>query len=33
MVLPRRPEDTDGLDEEQLAALVTRNGVIGVAAV
>ena len=33
MVLPRRPEGTDGLDEEQLAALVTRNGLIGVAAV
>jgi nitrile hydratase subunit alpha len=33
MVLPRRPDGTDGLDEEQLAALVTRNGLIGVAAV
>lgn len=30
-VLPQRPEETDGLDEEQLAALVTRNGLIGVA--
>ena len=29
-VLPRRPEGTDGLDEEQLAAMVTRNGLIGV---
>jgi nitrile hydratase subunit alpha len=33
MVLPRRPDGTDGLDEEQLAPLVTRNGLIGVAAV
>ena len=33
MVLPRRPDGTDGLDEEQLAALVTRNGLIGVASV
>ena len=32
MVLPRRPADTDGLDEEQLAGLVTRNGLLGVAA-
>jgi nitrile hydratase len=31
VVLPARPEGTDGLDEEQLAALVTRNGLIGVA--
>ena len=30
-VLPQRPEGTQGLDEEQLAALVTRNGLIGVA--
>jgi len=30
-VLPQRPEGTDNLDEEQLAALVTRNGLIGVA--
>ncbi len=30
-VLAQRPEGTDGLDEEQLAALVTRNGLIGVA--
>ena len=33
MVLPRRPENTDGLGEEQLAALVTRNALIGTAAV
>jgi len=32
-VLPRRPDGTDGLDESQLAALVTRNGLIGVAPV
>ena len=30
-VLPQRPEGTDGRDEQQLAALVTRNGLIGVA--
>jgi nitrile hydratase len=33
MVLPRRPEGTDGLDEERLAALVTRKGLIGTATV
>jgi nitrile hydratase len=33
MVLPRRPAGTDGLDEDELAALVTRNGLIGVAPV
>jgi nitrile hydratase len=33
MVLPRRPEGTDDLGEEQLAALVTRNALIGTAAV
>jgi nitrile hydratase len=33
MVLPRRPAGTDDLDEATLAALVTRNGLIGVAAV
>jgi nitrile hydratase subunit alpha len=33
MVLPRRPEGTEGLSEEQLAALVTRKGLIGTAAV
>ncbi|WP_266383627.1 nitrile hydratase subunit alpha [Streptomyces canus] len=32
MVLPRRPEATEGLDEEELAALVTRNALIGTAA-
>jgi len=33
MVLPRRPEGTEGLDEPSLAAMVTRNGLIGVAPV
>jgi nitrile hydratase len=33
MVLPRRPAGTDALDEEALAALVTRNALIGTAAV
>ena len=33
MVLPRRPPGTEGLDEQALAALVTRNGLIGVAPV
>ena len=33
MVLPRRPDGTDDLGEEQLAALVTRNALIGTAAV
>jgi len=33
MVLPRRPAGTEGLDEAALAALVTRDGLIGVAAV
>ena len=33
MVLPRRPAGTGGLGEPELAALVTRNGLIGVAAV
>lgn len=32
MVLPRRPADTDTLDEAALAALVTRNALIGTAA-
>ena len=31
LVLPRRPEGTDGLREEELAALVTRDSMIGVA--
>jgi len=30
MVLPRRPEGTDGLSEADLAALVTRDAMIGV---
>jgi nitrile hydratase alpha subunit len=30
LVLPRRPEGTDGYTEEQLAALVTRDAMIGV---
>ncbi len=33
MVLPRRPTGTDDLDETALAALVTRNGMLGTAAV
>ena len=33
MVLPRRPAGTDTATEDQLAALVTRNGLIGVAPV
>ena len=33
LVLPQRPRDSEGLDDEQLAALVTRDGMIGVAAV
>ena len=33
MVLPVRPAGTDGLDEDALAALVTREGLIGTAAV
>jgi nitrile hydratase subunit alpha len=33
MVLPRRPAGTEGLAEDDLAALVTRNGLIGTAAV
>jgi nitrile hydratase len=32
LVLPRRPDQTAGLDEPGLAALVTRNGLIGTAA-
>jgi nitrile hydratase len=31
MVLPRRPEGSEGLSEEELAALVTRDCMIGVA--
>lgn len=33
MVLPRRPAGTEGLPKAQLAALVTRNGLLGVAPV
>jgi nitrile hydratase len=33
LVLPRRPAGTDGLGEDELVALVTRNGMIGTAAV
>jgi len=33
LVLPLRPEGTDGASEAQLAALVTRNGLIGTALV
>jgi nitrile hydratase len=30
LVLPQRPPGTEGLDEEALAALVTRDSMIGV---
>jgi nitrile hydratase len=33
MVLPRRPDGTDGLAEQELSALVSRNGLLGVAPV
>ena len=33
LVVPARPAGTEGLAEEELAALVTRNGLIGTAAV
>lgn len=33
LVLPRRPAGTDGMSEEQLAALVTRDSMIGTAEV
>ena len=33
LVLPERPAGTEGMSEEQLAALVTRNAMIGVARV
>jgi nitrile hydratase len=33
LVLPRRPEGTEDLTEDRLAGLVTRNGLIGTAAV
>ena len=32
VVVPRRPEGTEGLSEEELARLVTRDGLIGTAA-
>lgn len=32
LVLPRRPEGSEGLDGDALAALVTRNGMVGTAA-
>lgn len=31
LVMPQRPADTEGLSEPELAALVTRDGMIGVA--
>ena len=33
VVVPRRPDGTDGMAEDQLAGLVSRNGLIGTAAV
>jgi nitrile hydratase len=33
LVVPRRPEGTEGLDEDALAGLVTREGLLGTAAV
>ena len=33
MVLPRRPDGTEALTEVELAALVTRKGLIGTAIV
>ena len=33
LVVPRRPEGTDGMDEDALAAIVTRDSMIGVALV
>lgn len=33
LVLPRRPEGTEGMSREELAGLVTRNGMIGTAPV
>ncbi len=32
-VLPERPEGTDGLSEDELAALVTRDAMVGVGVV
>jgi nitrile hydratase len=31
LVVPRRPEGTDGLTEDELAGLVSRDSMIGVA--
>jgi nitrile hydratase len=31
MVLPRRPAGTDGMSEEELVPLITRDALIGVA--
>jgi nitrile hydratase len=33
MVLPQRPDGTEGLSEEELAALVTRDAMVGIAKV
>jgi len=33
LVLPQRPEGTDDLSEEELAALITRDAMVGVAKV
>jgi len=33
MVLPERPEGTEGMSEDELAALVSRDAMIGVARV
>jgi nitrile hydratase len=33
LVLPRRPERTEGLGEEELRKIVTRDGMLGVAEV
>lgn len=33
MVLPQRPEGTEGMTEEELAQIVTRDSMIGVAKV
>jgi len=33
MVLPMRPEGTDGWSEEQLASIVSRDSMLGVALV
>jgi nitrile hydratase len=31
LILPMRPEGTDGMDQDALAALVSRDAMIGVA--